>query len=126
MRALLFLATLSFCNLMQAYVVNGARTGILVNGASKKEIKSIYFEGCDNEFCEKFESRSQCTWEASSKWNCQIKDEYPKYVRFVLTLNGNKILRSKFIFTNGDSVLDNFILTVNKNSLTAESTKSTI
>lgn len=109
--------------MVSAYLVKGVRTTLFVHKTSLKKIISISIEGCDKELCNQFESKNKCISESESKWNCHIENAFPKYVRFSLILEDNRSLNTKLVFTNGETALDNFTMTIKENDVLLESLK---
>ncbi len=123
MKYLIFAIALLASIHSQAYLVKGVRTTILVEGTNRYEIKDISLEGCDKDTCSKPKKKSKCIEDGPLKFYCHLKDQYPSFVRFTVRFNGNKLLSSKFISTNGESSLNNFKLNVTDSAVTAKPIK---
>lgn len=121
MKYLFFAVAIMVSALSKAYVVEGFRTTVLIEGTV--ELKDISIEGCDKESCSQPDYKAKCFKDDPSKFYCYLKDQYPHFIRFKVRIIGNKILNSKFFPSNGESSLANFKLTINESALTAKTIK---
>lgn len=123
MKYLFFLVTTLATPLLQAALVKGVRTTVLLEGTSKTGVKNIFIEGCDKESCSKPENKAECTSEGSLKFYCHLKDQYPYFIRFTVKFSETKLLSTNFFATNGESSLSNFKIRIDKASVTAKAVK---